>query len=258
MPLKTSSSYSIQTPKEAPEKVFSIVTHVKHKGEQIIPDGQIEVLFDRNIDARYLQILPEVALLFTASLMDAEGNELKPNSEGMYEIYEGDELRMSGELIQHATGEPLPLRTITGTMGELTVRTYYDDSIIDMVPADPQLAVFEARLTFDDGIHVISTSAEFPGYFNYKSNIFTINALHIRGLGILPVENWQADIMKLNKSPVKVIPTTDGIQVSPREFSSWEAPVVTTNKRVRIIVEKAEDGWRNEKNRKVIRKNIIL
>ena len=246
-PLITEDTFSMQTPTGSPETIHSKITHIRERRrDQVIPEGEIKVEFSDSLTSSSFLILPDVALSFDVFLTDKDGEPLQPNEKGVYVIYEDQRIIVNGQLIHSGSGEPVELRKIADKIDKLQVEAFYNtEAPVELELIEPREALFTNAISFPEGEHRISASAEFPGYFNFKSNIFTIRAEHYyRTLGIEDGEDWSGGQLALDEAGTLIRPQADGLTVSAEEFAQWPKPEISSPGSIWFEVEPEERGWR--------------
>ncbi|HLM66066.1 MAG TPA: hypothetical protein VK358_01000, partial [Longimicrobium sp.] len=191
------------------------------------------------VDASLVQVLPEVDARLAVWLADAAGRALP----------------MRGTMPAVCTGEPFRIRaTLLSPQGDTLVRRVRAGSPFRLeavyggraVPLAAAGGFFEASVPALAGESTISVSAAYPGYFQYRSQIYTVRGEDCRPrvLGWRPSPPWSAKVTELDGAPpIDVIPTVDGAPVSVAELQQWTL-TRTDDGMLPVDIERTAEGWR--------------
>jgi hypothetical protein len=214
---------------------------IHHLGGQgaVIPAGTVTLEFDRPVDSSLLQVLPEVDAQLVVWLTDAGGRQLRAPG-GIPTLCTGDPFRIRATLLspqgdtllrQVKAGSPFRLEAAYGTRG------------VALAPAG---GFFEASTPAAPGDSTISVSAAYPGYFHYRSRIYTVRGEECRPrvLGWRASPPWSAKVTELDDArPIDVVPLVDGAPVPAAELEQWTLRR-TDGGKLPIDIERTADGWR--------------
>jgi hypothetical protein len=204
-----------------------------------IPAGTVTLTFDRPVDASLVQVLPEVDARLAVWLADAAGRPLP----------------LRGTVPTVCTGEPFRIRaTLLSPQGDTLVRRVRAGSPFRLeavyggrtVPLAAAGGFFEASVPALAGDSTISVSAAYPGYFQYRSRIYTVRGEDCRPrvLGWRPSTPWSAKVTELDRAPpIDVVPMVDGAPVSAAELQQWTLRR-TDDGKLPIDIERTAEGWR--------------
>lgn len=220
------------------------ITHLEYaNGKHVIPNGEITITFDAPIKGRNIQFFPEVA----AKLVAYPTGDIKGSSGSIYTICEDEDgLVVEAKLLDL---NDQPLANID--FKDCDVRLLSSGKKIKM-DYDAGKKLFRAKLSLDDDETKFSVSAEYEGYFNFLSNLFTIrkDTCQKRSAGIKSEDPVLRGIVdRLDEvSPIIVYPIiSDGPgqpkrSPTPEEFEDLDIEKV--NKiRLGIKVKKKDDHW---------------
>lgn len=214
---------------------------IHHLGGQnaVIPAGTVTLEFDRPVDASLIQVLPEVDANLVVWLTDGAGRQLRAPG-GIPTLCSGDPFRIRATLLspqgdtllrQVKAGSPFRLEAVYGTRG------------VALAPAG---GFFEASTPAAAGDSTISVSAAYPGYFHYRSRIFTVRGEECRPrvLGWRQTPAWSSKVTELDKAPpIDVVPLVDGAAVPADELEQWTLRR-TDDGKLPVDIERTAEGWR--------------
>jgi hypothetical protein len=206
-------------------------------GTATIPAGTVTLTFDKPVDASLLQVLPEVDARLAVWLTDNAG---RPLSGTIPTICAGEPFRIRATLLS-PQGDTLLKQARAGSPFRLDA-TYGGRR----VPLAAAGSFFEAGVPTALGESTISVSAAYPGYFSYRSRIYTVRGEECRprALGWRPGTPWSARVTELDEAPpFDVVPTVDGARVPPAELEQWTLRR-TDGGKLPVDIERTAEGWR--------------
>lgn len=202
-----------------------------------LPAGTVTLTFDRPVDASLVQVLPEVDARLAVWLTDEAGRPLR------------------GTIPTVCTGEPFRIRaTLLSPQGDTLLTQVRAGSPFRLeavyggrtVPLAAAGGFFQAGVAALAGDSTISVSAAYPGYFQYRSRIYTVRGEDCRPrvLGWRPSPPWSAKVTELDAAPpVDVVPTVDGAEVPAAELEKWTLRR-TDDGKLPVDIERTAQGWR--------------
>lgn len=227
-------------PARSGNPVFGRIHHLGGAGaDAVIPAGTVTLVFDGPVDASRVQVLPEVDARLAVWLTDDAGRPL----------------RMQGTVPTLCEGEPFRIRaTLLSPQGDTLVRRIRAGSSLRLeavygarrIPLAPAGGFFEAAVPAGRGDSTVSVSAAYPGYFNYRSRIYTVRGEECRPrvLGWMPVAPWSAKVTELEGAPpIDLVPTVDGAPVPAAELERWTLRR-TDDGKLPVEIERTAQGWR--------------
>ncbi|HYW14456.1 MAG TPA: vWA domain-containing protein [Longimicrobium sp.] len=224
-------------PARSGDPVFGRIHHLGGAAGTI-PAGTVTLTFDRPVDASLVQVLPEVDARLAVWLTDPRGRPL-PGT--VPTLCTGQAFRIRARLVT-PQGEPLLEQVRAGSPIRLEA-TYGTHRIpLTAVPG----GFFEASVSAARGDSAISVSAAYPGYFQYRSRIYTVRGEDCRPrvLGWRASPPWSAKVTELDGAPpVDVIPLVDGAPVSAAELEQWTL-TRTDDGKLPVDIERTAQGWR--------------
>jgi hypothetical protein len=222
-------------PARSGSPVYGRIHHLG--GNATIPAGTVTLTFDRPVDASLVQVLPEVDARLAVWLTDNAGRPL------------------SGTIPTICTGEPFRIRaTLLSPQGDTLLKQVRAGSPLRLeatygtrrVPLAAAGGFFEASVPAAPGDSAISVSAAYPGYFSYRSRIYTVRGQECRPrvLGWQPGAPWSAKVTELDDAPpIDVVPTVDGARVPAAELEQWTLRR-TDDGKLPVDIERTAEGWR--------------
>lgn len=198
------------------------------ENESTLSPGQIKIMYEGN--SKSIKILPEVDAEFKVKLLN--GNETIVDS--FYKTYPNNKLKIEASLQEKNSQNSL--KHIEG----IKVVSYYNEEEVPLNYND-KTKKYEGEILVKEGKKSISASAEFPGYFNFQSDIYTIDAHESYivkrniDLKIIP-EKISIPITELKKyNNLNFIPLVNGLEIDVEEFKTWKIEIETD---LKIDVEK--------------------
>jgi von Willebrand factor type A domain len=224
-------------PANSANPVYGRIHHLGG-GAQVIPAGTVTLTFDRAVDASSVQVLPEVSARLHVWLTDPGGRPL-PLRGTMPTVCEGSPFQVRATLL--SPGGDTLLQVRTGSAIRMEAAT--GGRTIAMAPAG---GYFQAASAAARGDNTVSVSAAYPGYFHYRSQIFTVRGEECRPrvLGWRASAPWSAKVTELDDArPFDVVPTADGAPVPAAELDQWTLRR-TDDGKLPVDVERTAEGWR--------------
>ena len=208
----------------------AIVAHVLAKSAgSVIPEGtdRIRIVFDTSKNVGKVRYLPEVAARLDVELRDVHGRAMSPGKSGAFDVCEGEAVRVVSRLVTPA--------------GKTLTEGQSDPSGFKAIfrlgdGGDQPMALSSSKVEFTGsfqmpvGATTVSAAASFPGYFNFRSRIFTLEPKDCRPRGIRIDEDrshWKGDVRDLERSHVRLQLLVEGKPPGKEEFSSWTASIVS-------------------------------
>lgn len=204
-----------------------------------LPAGTVTLTFDRPVDASLVQVLPEVDARLAVWLADGAGRPL----------------RMQGTVPTLCTGEPFRIRaTLLSPQGDTLLKRVRAGSPFRLeavyggraIPLAAAGGSFQASVPALAGDSAVSVSAAYPGYFQYRSRIYTVRGEDCRPrvLGWRASAPWSAKVTELDDAPpADVVPTVDGAPVPAAELEQWTLRR-TDDGALPVDIERTAQGWR--------------
>lgn len=148
------------------------ITHIRSKS--ILPAGKYELLFNKNIESRSLQLHLEAAIDFRVFLYNRRGQQLTP-SKNVYQLCQNARFQARIEFLQAGTKNRLNINPqiakslkVSGKLGAKNVVFKFDSG------SDSYLS---PMLKVPSGKNSLSVEAKYPGYFHLKSDTYTIKGI---------------------------------------------------------------------------------
>ena len=181
-----------------------------------IGNGEVNIYFDKPITNQNINVLFEVAAKFKVELIDEQtGN---PVNCMFYNSYPGAKLKIIGRLISTEDNTPIPYSI------KIRENVYYDKKVYPLT-YNIEKNYFETELIALEGKKSISASAEFQGYFNFQSEIYTINANVEPPRKINAVIESNTMIInqtEINNLKINIIPYLQDKLLKADEFGGWK------------------------------------
>lgn len=213
------------------------------EGNYVIPAGTITIEFDDDISSRDIRFLPEAA----AKLIAYPAGDIKSSSGSIYTVCDDvNQLKVEAKLVD-MNNQPLAnidlkdCKVVVHSEGKNTEMTYQTTE-----------KVFRAEIPLGGDETKFSVSAEYEGYFNYLSNLFTVrkDTCVKRVAGIETQNNVMRGVVdRLDEvQPIQVFPRIkDGPSGAFRSPTAEEFEDLYIEKtgggRVKVKVEKEADHW---------------
>lgn len=226
-------------PPNSASPVHGRIHHLTGERGGEIPAGTVRLVFDRPVDASRVQVLPEVSARLAVWLTDKAGRSLQMSG-GVPTLCQGDSFRIRATLLG-PRGDTLVRRVRSGSGFRLEAA--YGGRTVALAPAG---GFFEAPVEALLGDSTASVQAAYPGYFHYRSRIYTVRGEECRPrvLGWMPVAPWTAKVTELDGAPpMEVQPTVDGAPVPAAEMDRWDFRRVDDGK-LPVDIERTPQGWR--------------
>ncbi|HEX6039420.1 vWA domain-containing protein [Longimicrobium sp.] len=223
-------------PARSGSPVYGRIHHLGGTGA--IPAGTVTLTFDRPVDASTVQVLPEVDARLAVWLADAAG---RPLPGPVPTVCAGEPFLVRGTLLS-PRGDTLLGRVRAG--GPFRMEAAYSGRTLPMNSA--RGGVFQASAPAALGDGTLSVSAEYPGYFHYRSPILTLRGQECRprALGWRGTAPWSAKVTELDEAPpIDVVPTVDGAAVPAAELDRWTLRRIDGGK-LPIDITRTAEGWR--------------
>lgn len=159
-------------------KIFGKVSHITNTGDKkIIPAGEIKIVFNGKPNAENFKFLPEVAVELTAKpekgFQNVSGN--------IYDICNDSKYIPIIAELKTQNGSLLPQEILENTH----VQIHYNQNSERM---ELENGRFVKTISVENDLTPVSVSAKFPGYFNFKTNIFTLKKIPCEKPDVLHVE----------------------------------------------------------------------
>ncbi len=144
------------------------------QGAAVTASGSYDLVFKYPVQSRDLQVLVKTAIDFSVVLQGRSGKPLLPTSGNRYQVCSGDDLKVRASFFKNGGKNPMLLDHIASG---LTVRGNLAGQEFGFV-LSPDRYAMEADLKNYHGDKSLSVASRYPGYFQFKSNILTIDAEH--------------------------------------------------------------------------------
>lgn len=240
--LRASAPLALSMPAGSADPVFGRIHHVQGaRPDAVIPGGRVALEFNKAVSARSLQVLPEVAARLEVWLTDAKGVPL-PVAAGVHEVCAGEPFHVRATLLS-PTGDTL-VRQVRRPQ-QFRLEGQYGAQRAPLAAAGGG-AFFERAFASDERPTPVSVSAAYPGYFNYRSRIFTVRGVECRprSLALRVARPFRGKVTALEEAPpAEVAPTADGLPVPADELARWTLTRVD-DERLKVDVERSPIGWR--------------
>jgi hypothetical protein len=108
---------------------------------------------------------------------------------------------------------------------------------------------FQRTFSMSRDTITVSVAATYPGYFNFKSRLYTLEGRECsppRPLSVLPTEPWEAMVTDIPETnPQRVVPRAHRSPVSPTEFDGWSLRIVNgpSNLDLKVQRDSAQAVW---------------
>lgn len=238
------TTFDVQMPDRSRETLFGRVTHIERSNDAIIPAGTIRVTLDRSVAGRSIKVLPEVAARLSTSLRKANGDPV-PMQNGVFRPCIGDRVQLRATLITPA--------------GDTLLQSVQRPQQIDVTSTQNQQTTplsrsgsgqyFQRTFTMPRDTITVSVAATYPGYFNFKSQLYTLEGNDCRpprSLSTRPTEPWEAVVTDIPETdPQSIVPRASGTPVSASEFNNWTLSIVDRPPNLNLEVQRdsAQAMW---------------
>lgn len=218
---------------------YGKVTHITYSkdGIRVIPRGKINITFDGTADGSRFKCLPEVAAGLTA----------RPT--GGYESVRGNVYNICEE--KNEINVEAELKTLDGKrlkpeiLSKTRVLIHYDSSKEEM---ELKGSVFSKTIRVEKKLLPVSVSARFPGYFNFRTNVFFIKKIFCKkpdklgmqsGTGYPPVK-----VTELDSAPfIDLIPLLNKKEVTKEQFKDLYLARIDDSD-VSLEIQEADTYWK--------------
>lgn len=200
-----------------PGRIQARVSHVAQAGGannrfQVIPEGKISINFSGTVDVTRFKFLPEVAARLDAK---PTGNKIIDVDGNVYSICDKETaVDVQAEIIS-LDGQRLTPDALRRTK----VWVHHDNVKKEMMLNGD---VFTVRIPVGKDTVPVSVSAEYPGYFHFRTNVFIVKKVYckppdemgMRTGGYPPVK-----VTELDKAPYMTLkPLINNVIVTQEEF----------------------------------------
>lgn len=222
-------------------QLFGRVSHIMKNNNQVIPTGELDLVFDKTVDFNKIKFLPEVAVRFEIIIQNSSGKELKGGI--VHKLCSGEEIKITAKLVSPEDG-----KSVIGNIqniSELKVKAIIGSMEYPM-SIDHSQEFFKKEIKLPIGRHTVSASAEFPGYFNFRSNIISLDMEECipRKIELKGSDTWTALVTEIDKAkPLTIAPKADRNNVSSDEFKqAWTIKLIGDPK-IKIDIKKKNTHW---------------
>jgi hypothetical protein len=232
-------------PDQSRRSLFGRITHVERRGNKVIPAGSLTVSLNRPISQDAFKILPEVAAQLTTSIT-AVGESAFQKEGQTYTTCLDDTLRLNATLITPA-GDTL-LQNVRDPRSIDVSATKGQEQI--QLSLSPSGQSYFHEFTAPTDTTTISVTAKYPGYFNFKSGLYTLKGVQCqppRALSLdTPDEPWSAAVTKVPQTPpLRAKPMANGKLIPAQKLDEWSLEVVSKPAALNLAVQidTASGGW---------------
>jgi hypothetical protein len=225
--------------------LFGRITHIERPGNQVIPPGPVTVSLDRSVSSSEFKILPEVAARLTTSLTAVGAGTLQQEGD-VYTACLDDTLRLRATLIA-PSGDTLLQRVQDPTSIDVSATKGQQSTPLTLASSG---GTFAHTFTAPEDTTTISVTAKYPGYFNFKSQLYTLQGRECQPARSLsfgsPVEPWTAAVTEVSETPpLRVEPLAGGKPIPAEEFEEWSIQVVNQPSGLDLAVgrDSASSTW---------------
>ncbi len=207
----------------------ALVTHIQPaRPPSMIPEGTdaLRLTFQGTDGLRELHLFPEVAARLDVELRSGEGARITPDAEGVIAPCIGATVQIASRL---TTDDG---RTLTESQADTSA---FKAGFTLGADAETPMALNAAKTEFlgsfvaQAGETTISASATFPGYFRFRSRIFTVHAKDCRPRAVdldVDTTSWSGDVTRLDGSTAGLRGTAEGQAIGAEEFAMWQVAIV--------------------------------
>lgn len=224
------ADYQPQMPQAAATgRSAATISHILPRSPDTpIPAGKetIRLTFDSADRLSDVRIFPEVAARLDVELRDADGKAMTPNAQGVVEPCIGQTMQVVARLMADEK------RTLTEGQSDTSgFRTAFilGDAPESVMALNASKTEFLGSITLRPGTTTLSALAEFPGYFNFRSRIFTLAPRDCRPREVsvaTDMSGWNGDVLTLESAAVVLRGQVDGKAIGAEDFAAWNLNLV--------------------------------
>ena len=188
---------------------------------------QITIAFDKQVNDFEYKLYPEVAAKLDIQLRDSADGILTMNSGQSIEVCEDALLSLHAKLTTESG------KTLTEGQNDISpfeVNYLFDDRKENAMRINLAHTEFTAKIKPNPGDTTISVKAAYPGYFDLRSQIYTLRTIDCqpRVLSIISDDsNWHESLIALPSSKVLLSATVDGQPMQDIDFADAEMRIVS-------------------------------
>lgn len=240
----------VEMPRGGPERNLARVTHLRMPRDgQVMTEGvdSIRIRFAGPVERKEIRFLPEVGARLDVTLRDDSGAPLAPEKDGTYIVCGGKAVRVVSQLTSD-DGRPLA-KGMTDISALRVTFSITGDPTERVMRPDAERKEFSESFTLTEPEVRITAAAAYPGYFNFKSNLFTLRSRDCRPRVVsLTTQqggtpgSWRSKVTDLDHAaPLEIVPLVDGAAVDPAEFAGWSLALGAQG--TEFDLRKGERGW---------------
>ncbi len=176
-------------------KLNSMITSIEASDKTSIT-GETIIEFENEVK-NDIKIIYEANAKFNIKILDLNGNEIKNR---FIEEYQGEKIKIQGQLLDGEKNEPLTNFSAI----QMKIRYGKEEK---QLKYNSDTKYYETDVLVESGTNSIDASAEFPGYFDFKSEIYTVS-----GMVIPPApegisrEDWKNCFKNAERCPIATKP----------------------------------------------------
>ena len=238
------SSVDVRMPPDGMQSVplYGRITHLSEdqRGE-VIEEGRLQLYFEGSVDPSTIEVLPEVAARLDVQVVGPDGrpvpaeqSRLRPCLDEPIEV-RATLISTKGDTILAGQSQP----------GNITTQAIYRGGSEAMQYVAPR-GFFSRQIELNDTPFTLSVSASYPGYFNFKSDVLTVDPEECirRVIDVKTTSPWSSDVLEMSEAePAEVIPLVNGQPVSPQEFENWSLDATDSPATDYVDIERGDSTW---------------
>jgi hypothetical protein len=212
------------------DKSLSAIVHIRPVSPTtLIHEGkdQLTISFDKDIKDFVYKLYPDVAAKLDIQLKDHSDHVLTMHSGQPIDVCEDTLLSIHAKLISNSG------KTLTEASSDISqfgVNYFFDDGFVNAMQINPAKTEFSGQFKPKQGTSTISVKAAYPGYFDLRSQIFTLRTVDCkpRVFSIFSdSSNWNESLLELPSSKIILSATVDGKPLLDSDFANVEMSIVS-------------------------------
>lgn len=205
---------------------------------------QINISFNQNIKDFEYKLYPEVAAKLDIQLGNSKADVLAMHSDQPIEVCEDALLSLHAKLI---TDSGKTLTETQSDIGQFDVSYLLDVGAANAMQINPDHTEFTAQFKPNQGTSTVSVKAAYPGYFDLRSQIYTLRTVDCkpRTISILSdTSSWNESLMELPSSKVLLTAKVDGQTMQGNEFVDAEMSILSdTDVKFNLVKDEQNHQW---------------
>ncbi|MEM8600848.1 MAG: vWA domain-containing protein, partial [Bacteroidota bacterium] len=244
------STLTTRIPRLAPYALFGNVTQVRpadgdDEAGGLIAPGEIQLAFDRAVQPGEVLLLPEAAVDLAVEVVSAKGYPVETDGAVLRPCV-GDTMRVRATLLgpPDDRGRRDTLVANIRRPDRIAMQARFG-SAAEAMRVNPQRSAFFFDFAAPDTALAISVAATYPGYFDLRSPVYTVEAAPClpRTLSLGDDGPWRSPVTDIDdRAPLTVWPIADGVRVDAFEFADWTLRVVDADE-LTLELDTGDEAW---------------